>query len=296
MTTPIDLASLDSPDVVEALDFETIFAAMLADLRLRDPAFSALVESDPAYKILEVCAYRELLMRQRVNDAAKSVMLAYAGGSDLDHLAALYGVQRMVVDPGDPASVPPVAATLESDTALRRRVQMAPESWTTAGSVGSYRFHTLSANPEIKDVAVSSPAPGEVLVTVLAASGDGTPAAEILAAVEQALTADTVRPLCDGVTVRAADVIIYRVAAELVLFSGPDAEVVRSAAEAAVAKYTADQHQLGRDVAMSGLIAALHQPGVARVALASPAADIILAPGQAAYCDDIDISVALRDE
>ena len=73
----IDLSRLAAPDVVEALDFEAILAEMLADLRGRDSAFTALTEADPAYKILEVAAYRELLIRQRINEAARSVMLAY---------------------------------------------------------------------------------------------------------------------------------------------------------------------------------------------------------------------------
>lgn len=63
--TAVDLSQLPAPSVVETLDFETILQAMLDDLLARDPDFSALVESDPAYKILEVAAYRELLLRQR---------------------------------------------------------------------------------------------------------------------------------------------------------------------------------------------------------------------------------------
>src|SRR5690606_1403888 len=76
----LDLSLLPAPDVVEALDFETIFAAMLADLQARDPTFDALVESDPAYKVLQVSSFRELLLRQRVNDAARERMLAFASG------------------------------------------------------------------------------------------------------------------------------------------------------------------------------------------------------------------------
>ena len=49
-------------------------------------AFTALVESDPAWTILEVAAYRELLLRQRINDASRAVMLAFATGADLEHL------------------------------------------------------------------------------------------------------------------------------------------------------------------------------------------------------------------
>ena len=76
--TSVDLSQLPPPDVVETLDFETILAEMLADLRARDAVFDALVESDPAYKILEAAAYRETLIRQRVNEAARAVMLPSA--------------------------------------------------------------------------------------------------------------------------------------------------------------------------------------------------------------------------
>ncbi|PJN94872.1 baseplate assembly protein, partial [Amaricoccus sp. HAR-UPW-R2A-40] len=97
----IDLSRLPPPDVVERLDFETILGAMKADLIARAPdlAPALALESEPAVKILEVAAYRELLLRARINDAARAVMIATATGADLDHLAALFGVARFVLDP-----------------------------------------------------------------------------------------------------------------------------------------------------------------------------------------------------
>ncbi|MCP3967439.1 MAG: hypothetical protein GY750_14680 [Lentisphaerae bacterium] len=72
MTTfnAIDLSLLPAPDVIETLDYELILAGMIADLQAKAPEFSALVESDPAFKILEAAAYREVILRQRVNDAS----------------------------------------------------------------------------------------------------------------------------------------------------------------------------------------------------------------------------------
>jgi len=296
MSSPIDLTLLAAPAVVEALDFETILAAMLADLTLRDATFTALVESDPAYKILEVCAYRELLIRQRVNDAARSVMLAYAAGTDLDHLAAAYGVARLLVDAGDPDAVPPVAATYESDAALRLRVQLAPESWTCAGSSGAYKFHALSASALVADAMVETPAPGEVLVTVLSTEGDGEPSAALLDAVEAALSDETVRPLTDLVSVQAATIVEYAIEASLTLYTGPDAEVVRATAEAAALAYAGAQHKLGRDVTLSGLYAALHQPGVQNVSLVAPVADIVIDVDEAPYCTGVDVTIGGYDE
>jgi phage-related baseplate assembly protein len=131
--TAIDLAKLPSPEVVEQLDYEQILATMLDDLRARDEHFTALVESDPAYKILEVAAYRELVLRARINDACRAVMLAYAQGGDLENLAAFFGVQRQLVDPGNSESIPAVAPTYEDDDRLRKRVQLSLEGHSTAG-------------------------------------------------------------------------------------------------------------------------------------------------------------------
>jgi len=296
MSTAIDLSQLPAPQVVEALDYETIFAAMLADLVARDPAFSALVESDPAYRILEVAAYRELLIRQRVNDAARAVMLPYAQGADLDNLAALYNVSRLLIDAGDPDAVPPIAATYETDAALRRRAQLAPEAITTAGSIGSYVFHGLSASALVKDVAIASPVPGQVQVTVLATLADGTPDQALLDAVDTALNVETVRPLTDQVAVQAATITTYTIDASLYVYPGPDAEIVRQAAQDAVTQYTTDHHALGHDITLSGLYAALHQPGVQRVELTEPAASLTIAATAAAYCTAITVTTGGTDE
>ena len=296
MSTAIDLSQLPAPQVVEALDYETILAAMLADFVARDPEFSALVESDPAYRILEVSAYRELLIRQRVNDAARAVMLPYAQGADLDNLAALYDVSRLLIDAGDPDAVPPIAATYESDAALRRRAQLAPEAITTAGSTGSYVFHGLSASPLVKDVAIASPVPGQVQVTVLSTESDGTPDQALLDAVDAALNAETVRPLTDQVAVQAASITTYTIGASLYVYPGPDAEIVRQAAQDAVTQYTTDHHALGHDITLSGLYAALHRPGVQRVELAEPVASLTIAATAAAYCTAITVTTGGTDE
>jgi phage-related baseplate assembly protein len=38
--------------------------------------------------LLQVVAYRELLLRQRINEASKAVMVAYAASADLDQIGA----------------------------------------------------------------------------------------------------------------------------------------------------------------------------------------------------------------
>lgn len=293
--TVVDLPGLPFPGVIEALDFETILAEALAGLRARDPAFTALVESDPAYKVLEEFAYREVLVRQRVNEAAKAVMLAFATGSDLDQIAANYNVPRLMIDPGDPDALPPVPPTMESDTDFRSRIPMSLEGYTTAGSEGSYVYHALSASGDVKDAAAVMPEPGYVTVYVLSRTGDGTASAGMVEAVAAALNAEHTRPLTDNVTVLSASILPYTIQAELVLYPGPDSAVVLQAAQDAVADYTASVHRIGYDVSLSGLMRALHQTGVQRVILTQPAGDIIVAEGQAGYCAGVSITVGGTD-
>jgi phage-related baseplate assembly protein len=288
----VDLSQLAPPDVVEQLEFEAIKAAMLADLQARDSTFTALVESDPAYKVIEVCAYRELLVRQRVNDAAQAVMLAYATGADLDQIAANYGVQRLLITPADDTVVPPIVAEYETDADLRVRVTLSLEGYTCAGSEGSYVFHALSADGDVRDASAVSPDPGEVVVYVLARDGDGTASPELIAAVESALNAEKVRPMTDQVTVQSASIVDYTIAAELVVYPGPDAAVVVALAQVAAQDYADAQHRMGYDVTLSGVYAALHQPGVQRVNLSAPAANLVIGDGEAAYCTSIALTVA----
>ena len=72
----VDLSRLPPPTVIEALDFETIYAEALGQFQTYFPGFDATVESDPVVKLLQLFAYRELVLRQRVNDAARAVMPA----------------------------------------------------------------------------------------------------------------------------------------------------------------------------------------------------------------------------
>lgn len=299
MTTAIDLSQLPAPQVIEALDFETLLAerkqymlSLWPEAEQQAIAARLELESDPLNKLLQESAYRELLLRQRINDSARAVMLAYAAGSDLDQLGANYGVQRFLIDAGDSTAIPPRAAVYESDADFRRRIQLSPEGYTTAGSEMSYVYHGLSADPDVLDISPVSPTPGAVTVYVLSRSGDGTASEALLGAVASALNAENVRPMTDSVTVQSASIITYSIQAQLIIYPGPDATVVLAAAQAAAEAYASTQHAMRRDVTLSGIYAALHQPGVQRVDLALPTANLVIGVGEASYCTAITLTIA----
>ena len=294
--TAINLAMVAPPNVVETLDFEQIYAEMLADLMSRLPGFDAFLESDPVIKVLEVAAFRELLLRQRINDAARAVMLPYAMGADLDVLGTLFGVLRLLITPANPAASPPVPAVYEGDSDFRYRIQLSLEGLSTAGPEGAYIFHALSADGQVLDASAISPEPGEVLVTVLARQGSGVPSPELVATVLAALSDESVRPLTDYVQVQPAHIEPYQITATLHFYAGPDREVIMANAQAAIEAYAVAQHRLGLDVTLSGIYAALHQPGVQRVDLVSPAANMVIDRQSASYCTAITLTDGGLDE
>ncbi len=288
----IDLSLLAPPAIIDALGFETILAELKADAIVRLPALADLLEleSEPVTALLQVVAYRELLLRQRINEASKAVMLAYAAGTDLDQIGANYGIPRLVLTPGDPDAIPPVDDAMEADTDFRTRILLSLERFSTAGSAASYEYHARTASAEVQDAAASSPAPGYVTVYVLAYAGDGTAPPELLITVAEALDADTVRPMTDHVTVLSASIVTYTVQGHLVVSNGPDAETIRLAALTACQAYVGSARRLNQGASLSGIYQALHQPGVTRVQLASPLADIVVAEGQASHCLSITLT------
>jgi phage-related baseplate assembly protein len=288
--TAVDLSRLPAPTIIETLSFEAIYAANLAAFRLLLPDFDATVESDPVVKLLQAFSYRETLLRARINDAARAVMPAFANGADLDQLAALMGVPRLIITPADPNSG--TAAVYESDVDLRRRLVLAPEGYSVAGPEGAYIYHALTGAPAVLDASATSPAPGEVVVTILARAGDGSASPALIALVADYVSAESRRPMTDYVVVQSAAIVGYQVIAAVRTYSGPDPAIVLAEARRRLGVYIADTHRLGRDVTRSGIFAALHVEGVQNVELVEPAADIVLDRTQAAYCAAINVSHA----
>lgn len=306
---PLDLSSLPVPDVVEALSFEEIKAAMVADLESRDPAYTAILESDPAMKVIEVCAYRELLIRQRVNDAARETYLSEATGSNLDAIGALFNVARL---PG------------EDDERFRERIQLGLAGLAAAGPRRAYEYHAMSVDPSIVNVGVHSPAPGEVSVSVLASIEVGVEEATedqltigralfdqpsnisravilmpsddaVMDDVREQLNQEDVRPMTDSVVVKPPEVLAFTVSAGLVVLPGPDAQTVLDRAKLSLAAYLRRVRLVSYDATRAGITSALMVPGVQNVLLDSPAADVVAGPGQLVVATDITVTVEGSD-
>ncbi|TYO65526.1 hypothetical protein FXV83_16475 [Bradyrhizobium hipponense] len=249
----IDFARLPPPQVIEEIDYEKLLTGYQQQVLAKNSALEAALklEQSPTNIILEAEAYGEMIVRERINAAARASMLPFATGSDLDVIGARFNVQRM---------------DGELDPRLRRRIQLSMESYTTAGSPGSYIFHALSTSTSVKDAtAVAERGTGRVTVTIMADGTDPVPGQPLVDAVYDRLMSDGIKPLTDDISVLPVTKISADITANLTLYPGPDASLVVADINKALTALRARVSQIGRDLKRSAVLAALTREGVQNV-------------------------------
>jgi phage-related baseplate assembly protein len=255
----MNLKDLQTPKIIEELSVEEILQRMKEALVAMNQEYTAYLESDPLIKLLEVCAYRELLLRQRINQSASSNLLAFATGSDLDNLGALYGIARK---------------DGETDDEFRERIRLKIVGWSTAGPKEAYISHAMNADARVKEANADSPEPGRVRISILSKEDGGVASEDLIRAVDTYIQRDDIKVLTDTVTVVSAVMIPMNVVANIqLLYSTPPEllDTIRSS-------FIVDFHKiagLGISIPRSWIISHLFVNGVENVDLISPAEDVI---------------------
>ncbi len=288
---------LPAPDAIETLSAEAILADRMAGFQKRaDEAGFAYdvgaLETDPIKIDQEVHAFRETLMRARVNSGIRAVLPAYAQGSDLDAIAARANVTRLVLT----EATDDEQAVMESDASLLLRY-LTSFAVPSAGSPDGYIWHAVMAYPEARDIAVAGPevhsVPGRAAIYLLAEDGAAVPSGRI-DAVRDRLTQSNVKPLTDQVTVAAAEVIPYAIAITITVPPGPAPETVRLAAIASIRKAADARFAIGAKVWVNALEGAAYVANVLRVQRSAPSQDIDPGPIGAAFCNSITVEVVVQ--
>lgn len=278
----INLESYPSPDVIELIEFEQILADMQDELIRLFPAIepTLALESALSNKLLQVAAFREILFRARVNDAARANLLAFATGADLEHLAAFYDVEKLEG---------------EDDEAFRSRTVLAIQARSPAGGANWYKAAARRADVRIRDVAVYREDFWPIIhVAILSRENDGIPDAAMLDAVRTIVTSDDVRPLNDTVVVEAAVQNRTDIEANVWLLpSAPLADL--TPLQDALRKAWTTETGIGFDLVPSWVEARLHMAGVQRVEMLSPSAPLVAAPGTAIAIGEIKLNYMGRD-
>ncbi|WP_019236524.1 baseplate assembly protein [Wolbachia pipientis] len=261
---------MQQPNIIEPLNFEEIFFRMKEELVSRDASFTGLVESDPAIKILEVAAWRELLLRQRMNEAVKSNLLKFAKGEDLDNLAEFYGVER--------------EKKKKRMKDLERRVKAKIAGWSTGGSKEYYKYHALSADSRVKDALVESPIPGKVQISILSTQ-TGILSEELLEIVKKQVTRDDIRVLTDTVTVVGCNITEIDIHSRVSVSSLISEEEIK---KQFIEKFELAK-RLGWNVTRSWIIANLFVEGVENVELIEPRENVVVLGNECAVLSHVKL-------
>lgn len=321
------LNQLAEPEIVKVENFETLLAEFKADVlayvAARDPAKAARLEealendSELLSMALQAMTLRLQGHERKYNARIKQMLAWWAEGSNLDARLADMGLERRIISEGDPSAFPPVPAEFETDDDARIRYYLAPHA-PAAGSRLQYRREAMTLGErakvsveaaiagelavtytfdpdgfaaQVKDANGRRTAPGEVTVTVLARAGDGTPSAALLDATRAHFARDDVRPETDLVTVRAAEIVRYRIRAVVYINNGPDAQLTQGQAVEALQAYASARHRLEGYVDPSRIDYVLHAAGAERLQLLEPLAPIECTAHQAPYCEGVEIEV-----
>lgn len=271
----MNLEELETPQIVEELSLNEILEEMRDKLISLAPEFTAYVESDPLIKLMEVAAYRELLLRQRINQAAKANLLAFAEGSDLDNLAAFYGLLRKLH---------------ETDEEFRKRIQARISGWSTAGSKAAYIFHALNSDTRVKEANADSPEPGLVRITILSKENNGIVSDDLLEAVNDYMQREDVRVLTDTVQVVPCTLVDIDVRAKITLMSSTPDEFLNTI-ETSFRRAFYKNASMGVSISRNWVISNLFLDGVRDVELLSPLADVDVAETSCARLVNMELTL-----
>lgn len=284
----IELDQLPEMRVLEQLDSEAVISERMAQFvalwAKHDPPARAqydvdALEFDPIKINQESNAFFELLLRDRVNQAAKAVTLAFASGSDLDAIGSRYpgGMPRL---PG------------ESDDQYRMRVWLSPNTLSPHGTYESYVFWALtgalaSGLPLRDATAVARRGTPYITITIMAegtpvkSTGSGItaypsplPTIAQIDEVRKYVGAKSRKGLTDVVSVRVPKVVKTDYVVDYWLFPSWDKVTVEKNMYDQIAVLLEQQRWLGYSHTLDAIDAALRVAGVYKINVVTPATDV----------------------
>lgn len=301
----LELDQLPSMQVLETLNSELIIEERMKQFvelwRKNDPPAGAQydvdnLEFDPIKINQEANAFFELLLRDRVNQAAKGVTLAYAAGSDLDAIASRY-----------PGGMPRI--TNESDDNYRMRIWLSPNTLSPHGTYEAYVFWALtgarmSGLPLRDATAVAKRGTANIIITIMAdgtpvtanTEKDGvtappspTPTTVQIDAVRTYVGSSSRKGLTDVISVRSPKIVNTQYRINYWLFPGWDRDLIEPALYDAIAKLIEKQRWLGYSHTIDSIDAALKTSGVYKIHVVEPVVDVEIDQHEVITVDSVSI-------
>lgn len=170
----------------------------------------------------------------------------------------------------------------EDDDTFAERIFLAPSTFSTAGTVDSYKYHTKSASSMVDDVNVSSPDPSYVTITIT--SKTGMPSQELTNIVTAYLNESVRKDITDRITVTGPSPKTFNLT--MTYYIGYEnqkyEETIKEKVEAAVEEYiTWQTTKIGRNINPSKLQQMVMDAGANRVTVTAPE-DVVVSDSELA--------------
>lgn len=185
-----------------------------------------------------------------------------------------------------------VSGDEDGDERYRQRIMIAQNAVSVAGPAWSYRALAMAADADVADAQVPEPDTPCVIDVWVLKSGGGDFTATELAAIQAAVSADDVRPMCDQVTVRQAVADQYSISVSYTCETASEAATVEAieGEGGAIDSYVEWQMgAIGRDVNPQRLMKLMLDAGAVTVDVKSPKAAVVSA-GHYASCTGRTVS------
>lgn len=261
------------PSIIENLSFEAIFREKLSRftqyMQGKIPGFKEPLPADPSYAVLSELSFSEVIIREKINQAAYTQLLRYT-----QELESIFDGQRRVG---------------ESYEDFRLRMRNRKHEASAAGSIEQYKAlsflfgeasRTVNGIEEKISVvdayveSVKNPDSGErrIFIHVMPSSEEEDLKKLLLKAIEKGLSSERIRPALDEISVIEASITPYIVTGTLTLEPAYDDDYAQRLIEN-MKKAFHLQRKLGWAAATSWFAKELHAPGVRSVLLTSPVSD-----------------------
>lgn len=275
-----DLALLDKPEIIKSFKYEEILAQtksrIVEAFNAREIDYDVdTLETDPAIIVSEAKAFDEHKLFTRTNEVARSRLLFFSTGSDLDHFVAPW-VERMEG---------------ETDERLKQRYILA----ILGRSEERYKSAAMSAHIDVEAVAVYKRGSGpELEIAVLSTQNDGVASQELLDAVSLKIKNESGRSINDVNYFVSAVKTNVEIVADVWLYSETDVNVIAILSQHLKEAWNA-LSVMGRDLTPSWIIRELHGLGVQRVELLDFERPITALENEAIAIDKVTINFKGRD-
>jgi phage-related baseplate assembly protein len=278
------------------------------------------LEFDPIRINQECCTLFELMERDRVNQAARDVTLAFGWGGNLDGIASRYpgGVPRLPVVP-QPRPFEQFPQDWESDDRYRQRIWLAPNLLSPHGTAEAYEFFALTADATMHDArATSDEGTGRAYIALDASQQiaptwkrssdtvngrllstrtgplmtDPTPTLQQIIDVRTYVLSEARRGMTDVIITSGPKITHVNYKMRVWLYPNVSADIAFSALESSIASLIEKQRWIGFDHSRMVIDAALAQQGVHHATIDEPFKDVTVGYRGIVKVDMVNITLA----